>query len=244
MRQQDARQNWGVAMTCRLFELVGKDDLRFSPYSWRARMALKHKRLDAAYEPCKFTDKDKLAFANSKTVPVLTDGTNVVTDSWAIACYLEDAYPNAPSLFDGEVGRGLSRVLNLWVDRTLISAIAKAIMGELFENVHPDDKAYFRVTRENRFGVTLEELVADRAQHQEALARDFAPLRAAAREQPFLCGARPAYGDFIVFGCLQWARCAAPTPILAADDPLAAWFETMLDLFDGYGRGAKLPAAG
>lgn len=231
-------------MARRLFELVGKDDLRFSPYSWRARMALKHKRLDAALEPCKFTDKDKLAFANCKTVPVLTDDANVVTDSWAIAGYLEDAYPNGPSLFDGEAGRGLSRVLNLWADRTLIPGIAKTIMGELFENVHADDKAYFRVTRENRFGMTLEALAAERAQHQEALTKDFAPLCAAAREQRFLCGAHPAYGDYIVFGCLQWARCAAPTPILAADDPLAAWFETMLDLFDGYARGAKLPVAG
>ena len=36
-----------------------------------------------------FFEKDKIAFADSKTVPVIKDGDTPVKDSWAIAQHLE-----------------------------------------------------------------------------------------------------------------------------------------------------------
>src|SRR3546814_1325539 len=103
-------------MTRTLYELVGAEDRRFSPYCWRIRMALAHKGLDAELEPCRFTEKHKLAFSGQKLVPVLVDGERVVNDSWAIACYLDEAYPDAPSLLGGPIGRGTARFLNLWTE--------------------------------------------------------------------------------------------------------------------------------
>ena len=38
----------------------------------------------------------------SKTVPILRDGDQLISDSFKIALYLEDAYPDHPSLFGGE----------------------------------------------------------------------------------------------------------------------------------------------
>ncbi|MFQ5955614.1 MAG: glutathione S-transferase N-terminal domain-containing protein [Kiloniellales bacterium] len=86
-------------MSILLYELVGRDDRRFSPHCWRSRMALAHKGLDAERVAVKLTDKDKIAFSGQKLVPMLTDGDRTVADSWAIACYLEDTYPDRPSLF-------------------------------------------------------------------------------------------------------------------------------------------------
>ena len=40
--------------------------------------------------------------AGSEKVPVLLDGETAVVDSWTIANYLEDTYPDRPSLFGGE----------------------------------------------------------------------------------------------------------------------------------------------
>jgi glutathione S-transferase len=37
----------------------------------------------------------------------------------------------------------------------------------------------------------------------------------------------------------QWARAVSPTRLLEPDDPLYAWREHMLDLFDGHARNAK-----
>jgi glutathione S-transferase len=57
-------------------------------------------------------------------------------------------------------------------------------------------------------------------------------------EQPFLAGASPAYADHIVMGSFMWARATSPFPLLEADDPIFAWRERMLDLFDGLARNA------
>jgi glutathione S-transferase len=35
---------------------------------------------------------------------VLVDGETAITDSWHIACYLDEAYPDRPSLFGGDIG--------------------------------------------------------------------------------------------------------------------------------------------
>src|ERR1700724_2625584 len=97
-------------MALKLFELVGTDVARpFSPFCWRTRMALAHKGLSAQTIPWCFTDKDAIAPHNSEKVPVLIDGETSVADSWTIANYLEDSYPDRPSLFGGEGGRALGQ---------------------------------------------------------------------------------------------------------------------------------------
>lgn len=65
-------------MAITLYELLGADDRRFSPYCWRTRMALAHKGLKAEIVPCKFTDKQLIAFSGQDKVPVLKDSARVV----------------------------------------------------------------------------------------------------------------------------------------------------------------------
>ena len=92
-----------------LWELGGKAGRSYSLFSWRTRMALAHKRLPFETRPVCMSDKPAIAFSGGKTVPVLKDGDTVVRDSWKIAEYLETRYPEAPSLFGGDIGRGLAR---------------------------------------------------------------------------------------------------------------------------------------
>jgi len=54
--------------------------------------------------------------------------------------------------------------------------------------------------------------------------------------QSFVGAAAPLFGDYIVFGVLQWARIVSPAVLLAADDPVTDWFGRCLDLYDGMGR--------
>ena len=104
-------------MSLKLFELVGTDASRpFSPFCWRTRMALAHKGLSAETIPWCFTDRQAIAPHGSEKVPVLLDGDTAVVDSWTIANYLEDRYPDRPSLFGGEGGRAVGRMLNWWGD--------------------------------------------------------------------------------------------------------------------------------
>jgi glutathione S-transferase len=73
-------------MTIALHDLAGADDrVRFSPYCWRAALALQHKGLDAETLLWRFSDKQSIAFTGQGLVPVLTGGTKDVCDSWVIA---------------------------------------------------------------------------------------------------------------------------------------------------------------
>ena len=110
------------------------------------------------------------------------------------------------------------------------------ILKDIFDHAHLDDKAYFRESREKQFGQSLEMIHAQRETHALALEAGEVPLRSVLRKQPFICGDEPAYGDYIVFGAFQWARCISPYRLLEKGDVLYDWRGGMLDLFDGLGR--------
>jgi glutathione S-transferase len=224
-------------MALSLYERLCADDRRPSPSCWRARLALAHKGLTPELHGIKFTESDEIAFSGQSKVPVLVDGDSVVADSWAIACYLEDTYPEAPSLFDGPGGRALSRLVNHWVDYSLQGALAPILAPYLLAVVQPDDRSYYRQSREAKFGMTLEQLAVRRPALLEALHPVLEPLRQRLAETPFLCGERPAYADYLVFGEFQLARSVCDIDLLGAEEEaLRSWRTCMLDLFDGLAR--------
>ncbi len=223
----------------KLYELAGADPARlFSPYCWRVRMALAAKGLRAETIPWRFVDKP--AITPHKTVPVLVDGETVVADSWTIAEYLEDRFPDRPSLFGPPPGKQLTRFVAAFVDVTLFPAMSRLIVADILQVLHPGDVQYFRTSREARFGMTLEQVQANRESGVEELRKLLRPVRLMLREQPFLCGAAPMHADSILFGAFQWARCVSPFRLLAPDDPIEAWRQRMLDLHGGMAR--KVPA--
>jgi glutathione S-transferase len=224
-------------MTMKLYELVGADASRpFSPYCWRTRMALAHKGLGAESIPWCFTEKEAIAPHKSDKVPVLLDGDTSVADSWAIANYLEDTYPDRPSLFGGEGGRAMGRMLNWWGDVTVVGGIFPLIAADIPAHLGPDDVVYFRKTREARLGKPLEEAAATRDRAVEGFRRSLDPLRLTLRTQAYLGGDRPNYADYIVFGGFQWARVVSPFKLLVENDTVHAWRERLLDAFDGMAR--------
>ena len=107
----------------------------------------------------------------------------------------------------------------------------------------PSDRAYFRESRERRFGMPLERVSADREERVQAFRRDVLhPLRVSLEQRPWLGGASPLYADYIVFGAFQWARVCSPFELLAGDDPVAAWRNRMLNLYGGLARATPARA--
>jgi glutathione S-transferase len=224
-------------MSLKLYELVGTDAKRpFSPFCWRTRMALAHKGLSAESIPWCFTEKTAIAPHNSEKVPVLIDGEKSVADSWTIANYLEDNYPDRPSLFGGEGGRALSRMMNWWGDVTVVGGMFPLIVADIPPHLKPVDAEYFRRTREARFGKPLEEVVTGRDKTVEGFRKGLEPMRLTLKTQPYLGGKAPNYADYIVFGAFQWARVVSTFKLLAEDDPVYAWRNRLLDAFDGMAR--------
>jgi len=226
-------------MSLTLYDLAGADPaLRFSPFCWRTRMALAHKGLDVTTIPWRFTDTAAIAFSGQGLVPVLVDGKRTIHDSWAIAEYLEATYPNRPSLFGDEGGQAVTRFVNSWTDSVLHPWIARLVVRDILDCLAPEDAGYFRASREKRFGMPLETLVATREANLPAFRKDLQPLRITLRSQPFLGGEEPGYADYIAFGAFQWARAVSGFRLLEADDPVHAWRARVLDLFGGLAREA------
>jgi glutathione S-transferase len=224
-----------------LYDLVLQDDRRPSPFCWRTKFALKHKGLGWRDEPTGFTEKDKIAFAQSQTVPVIHDGATVVKDSWAIAVHLDKAYPDKP-LFKSEMALSYARFMGGFVDTVVQPAMFPIVVGDLYDRVRPVDQPYFKESRGKRLGTT--DFTAFQAKAREkgviALRAALEPARRVLKEQKFLAGEHPAYPDYALAGAFMWARIASPLVLLEGDDPVYAWRERMLDLFDGIGRKAKV----
>ncbi len=226
------RAGCAVSALRRLYDLAGADPgLRFSPYCWRTKLALAHKGLPVETIPWRFTEKEEIAFSGQKLVPVLIDGEKTVSDSQAIAEYLEAAYPHAPSLFGGPQAQALTQFIRRWTDGVLQAALVYVLVPDIFNVLHEKDRAYFRESREARLGITIEALAAQRSQHLATLQATLAPLRATLKGQKFLAGDNPLYADHIVFGALQWGRKTSSTPLLEGDDPIALWMARVLDYY-------------
>jgi glutathione S-transferase len=223
-----------------LYDLVFQEDRRPSPFCWRAKFALKHKGLDWRDEPTGFTEKHKIAFAQSQTVPVIHDGPKVVKDSWAIAGHLDQAYPDKP-LFEDDMALAYAHFTSGWVDTAVQPALFPIVVGDLYDRVRPVDQPYFQESRGKRLGTTDFATFQARAREKGVgvFRAVLEPARRVLREQKFLAGEQPAYPDYALAGAFLWARIATPLELLESDDPVHAWRERMLDLFDGMGRKAK-----
>ena len=219
-----------------LWELKGKAGRRYSLFSWRARMALRHKGLEFETQPVCVSDKAAIAFSGGKTVPVIRDGDAVVRDSWKIAEHLEERYPGRPSLFGGKIGRGVTQTFNVWADRAVVAAMLPVIVADIHERVDPADEQYLRQTMEGFLKCTLEETRGRREDALRRLGAVLEPLHAALKRQPYVSGEAPAYADYILFSVFQWARVMSPQEVLGPESPLCVWRERMLGLYDGFAR--------
>jgi glutathione S-transferase len=188
--------------------------------------------------PWCFTEKSTIAPHQSDKVPVLIDGETSVADSWKIANYLEDTYPDRPSLFGGEGGRAMGRMINWWGDVVIVGGVFPFIGADVHGHLKPEDAVYFRQTREARLGKTLEEAVQTRDKAVEGFRRTLDPMRLTLKTQAYLGGDAPNYADYIVFGGFQWARAMSPFKLLAENDLIYAWRQKLLDAFDGMARNS------
>lgn len=228
-------------MTIVFYDLKGRDGIRYSPYGWRIRFALAHKGLEVEDVAVGFTEKEKIAFSGQQLVPVIVDGNKggkVVFDSHQIACYLDDTYPEKP-LFGSDAARGAARFIHNWVGLTFFPGVIGLIIADLYKRVRDADQAYFRESREKRFGKRLEDIQAGREQRLPAFRASLEPLRILLKQQKFVCGEVPAYADYLLYGSFQWPANASDFELLTADDPIYAWRQRMGDLYDGLAQRAK-----
>lgn len=200
-------------------------------------MALAHKGVSYHTRATAFTAIAEIPGSQQKTLPTIQDGDKLIADSLAIACYLEEKY-DGPSLFAGSGGIAGARFFQNWIGTIITPQMARLLLVDIYNHVLPEDQAYFRTSREQRFGMSLEDAVADRKERRAGLREALLAARLLLRKQTFLGGEQPLHLDYQLFGVLQWARVISDFRVLDDDDPVLAWFRRCLDLHDGLGRTA------
>ena len=232
-----------AAAKIKLYELALANGLSASPFVWRIRYALAHKGLLFESEHLGFRDIPARFGGRFKTVPVLECGGSMLAESWDIAEYLDQAYPDHPPLFTSPAELAMVRLTDQWFTAEVMRKMFRIYLLDVHDAAHPEDRAYFRNSREQGFlrGRTLEDFTADRTSRLPALREALAPLRAHLKQHPFLGGATPNFADYIVLGAFIWAGSVATLPVLQSDDALRPYIERGLDLYDGIAREARMP---
>ncbi len=218
-------------MPRKLLELASVE----SPFVWRAKYALAHKGLTYETERVGFVDIPKTCGGRHATVPVLIeeDGTEI-GDSWGIAAYLDDTYPDAPPLFSGTAHERAKEIDSL-LGQHAFPAFFPLYIGDVLGALDGENAAYFRASREQRFGATIEQLCAGREAVLPDARAAIEPLRAEIAKADWLHGDSPGYGDYILLAFFAWIKAAATTPPLAAGDPLLDYIERGFALSGGIG---------
>jgi len=224
----------------RLYELVLENGRSSSPYVWRIRYALAHKGLAFESMPLGFTEISKTFGDRFKTVPVLGHGEAMLAESWDIAEYLDGAFPNTPKLFGSAAEAATVRLTDEWLTVMVMPKLFKMYALDIYNSARPEDRPYFRQSREARIkGQTLEAFTAERVSQLPAAREAFKPLRAQLKRYPFLGGSSPNYADYIALGAFLWVASVATLPLLASDDSLRGWLDRSFDLYGGIGRDPR-----
>lgn len=110
-----------------------------------------------------------------------------VQDSWDIAVYLEEAYPNTPSLFHGNIG--LHKFFYDYSSNHIVPLLFKMCVLHVAENCGNDQvKHWFRKNREERFGAKLEDFAGDNNKIIPALKQALVPIHNVLTDYPFMTG--------------------------------------------------------
>lgn len=224
--------------TMRLYELVLADGTSMSPYVWRIRYALAHKGLSAESVPLGFTAIPGVFDGRFKTVPILECGTTVMNESWDIAEFLDREFADRPAIFSSPAENAMVRLFDGWFFAEVIRRLFLHCVLDIHDAARPEDRAYFRQSREKRLQAPLEEVAERRVAGLPALRQALAPLRTQLGRFPFLGGAVPNYADYIALGAFKWVSGVCTLPMFAADDTvLRDYLQRGFDLYGGLARG-------
>ena len=218
-------------MPITLYDLAGADpDHRFSPYCWRTKLALRHKGLDFDTIPWRFSDRAAIAPTGQAKVPSLIDNGTWVHDSWKIALYLDEAYPDRPLLFPDARARAEAKFINSWCDWSVLPNTRTLAVPSVFKAIAEQDRPYFRASREKALGMPMEQIGQDKALAMKTFTQGLKPAEVTLDDQDFLHGAAPGYGDMVLFGTLLWPYMVCPDDPIDRLTAVGKWFNRMLGL--------------
>ncbi len=187
-----------------------------SQYSEKVRFILDYKGLE--YRKIEVTPGvgqiDIFKMSGQKQVPVLKDGDTVISDSTAIAMYLDRKYPEKPLIPQGSRERGLCLMMEEWADESIGVKSRKALYGALTQNQSfrtsflPNNTPDLFKTLVGAVPPELLKVLgagvgfsSDSVKEaKDALKQDLEALSLILLDSPYLIGDSPCLADFAVAG--------------------------------------------
>ncbi len=223
-----------------LYDLTLSTGATISPFVWATKYALKHKGFDIKLVPGGFTGILERTGGMTERLPAIVDDGRWVLDSWGIVEYLDETYPDRPTLIPHPGVAAVTRALDAWFWGAATGPWMRCFCADYRDLSLPQDHEYVTHSRERMLGKKLEDMQAGREDRLPQISAALEPLRIALREVPWLGGDQPNYADYRIIGSVLFTASVGKTPVLAEDDPLRDWIERCLDLFGGLGRHSGL----
>ena len=221
-------------MTIQLYDLAAANPkLLFSPFSWRTRMVLLHKGLPFEVVPWRFSDRTATKDSGHNAIPVIRDGDRWIGDSWEIALYLDERYPERPVMKDAE-SRASAQLMMALCGAQFFPAAIRVAIYQAYKILSEDCKPYFRESREAMFGRTLEEINADEATAKAGLAQALIPIAEVLSAYEFIGGDTPTYADYVLFGLVKWMDIVSEYEPIDANTAVGIWFARLQNMYGGH----------
>jgi glutathione S-transferase len=187
-----------------------------SQYSEKVRLILDYKGL--AYRKIEVTpgvgQLELFQLSGQRRVPVLKDGTTVVSDSTAIAMYLDRQYPDKPLIPTDPKERGMCLLMEEWADASIGIKSRKVLYGALSQNqsfrtsILPNTTPDFIKTFVGAVPPEVLDILgagvgygADAVKEaKDDLKQDLEALSLLLLDRPYLVTDRPCLADFAVAG--------------------------------------------
>ena len=215
----------------KLYDLCGKNNIRFSPPCWTIKLCLMYKDISFETIPVGFSEKYKIAFTNQNLVPILKSNDQFVCDSWDIINWLEQNYSQNP-LFLNSSNKTFSYFLYHWTSKELLPVLFKIIANEIPKILEGKDLEYFVKTREEKIKGPLSKLKPLAPAATINFRKLVNPIRKIIKENNYISGKKPGLEDFIFFGNLKWVQSCNNYPLLEDDDLIKIWFSEIHKIFN------------
>ena len=213
----------------KLYDLSGKNNLRFSPPCWNIKLCLIQNNIEFITIPVRFTDKDKIAFSKQKLVPILDYKNGFICDSWNIINWLNENYPKK-KIFINNSSRNFSYYLYLWTSRQLLPMLFKIIAHEIPNVLDGDDIDYYLKTREERINGPITKFIPFIASSIEEFRKLIDPIRKIIINNGYISGKKPGIEDCIFFGNFKWVDVCSSCNLLDDKDPVYKWYKSLLKI--------------
>ncbi|KAK3820905.1 MAG: hypothetical protein JOS17DRAFT_755209 [Linnemannia elongata] len=209
-----------MTITLKLFELVdGKTrKISFSPAVWRAKFALNYKKVTYESVHVTFLEIPTVITGACPNVPAPTVPTlqlengQGLPDSFAIAEYLEEKYPDRPSLFGAtQAEKNLQRFFESYVQSKVHPSIQRMVFQDMYHMQDDDNAHYFRTSREKSSGRPHAEIAGDRSENLRELKENLGLIHTALmRSGGWILGSHPGWADFVLASSFVWFNSCSP----------------------------------